>query len=166
MRIKILFLAITITFSCLIKAQEGDRESNYYTQVLDYLKGESSFGIPENRYSKLKVSTQIVDFDVLGWFLQSELSKRISDYKPKSKFSDDDFRYEESLRNLTDDFKKSKCQIFFSKMKGNILLAEVIKESKSSDYRTAVRFGEGTVFLFEFNDGKLENVVSKNAYHN
>lgn len=50
--------------------------------------------------------------------------------------------------------------MFFSEIKDVLLLAEVIKKSNSSDYRSATMFGEGIFYLFEFVNGKLE----KNRY--
>lgn len=164
--IRIVILILIFASPNLVKAQNVDSTLMYYSQALEYLKRESSYGKPKERYSKLRVSPQVVHFDILGWFLQSEVSKKITDYVPKSKFSDDDYQEAIHLERLTDGLKKSKCQLFFSEIRNNMLLTEVIRETNSSDYRTASMFGEGTVFLFEFTDGKLTNVVSKNVRHN
>ncbi len=139
----------------------------YYSQAMEYIKGDSFIGKPSENYSKIRVSSQLIPFDVLGWFYQTELSKKIiGGYISNGKFKEDDYKINDSIAGFSSCKGRSKFLIFFTEYRDGFLLAEVLRESKSSDYLTASMFGQGTVFLFEYSGEKLKNVLQKRVTHN
>lgn len=163
--IKLTFLIIIYVIS-LIPIGQSDDSLVYYNQAMKYLVGDAKIGESKAKYSNIRVSTQIVPFDVLGWFYQTEITNKIDGYTIKSRITADDYTDDSRLNELSNFKKKSKWVVFFSSVNENLFLAEVLTESNSSDYKTASMFGKGSVFLFEINDGILKSAKCKSVHHN
>lgn len=163
---KILYVIFILVVSSVELMGQNKDTIIYYSQAMNYLNGKSSIGKPDENFSKIRVAPQIVPFDVLGWFFQSDLSNTIPGYTPKSSFGDSDYISNDNLEKFSNYKRESKCLVFFTSIRNNILLAEILKEHNSSDYLTASMFGQGIVFLFEYSDGKLKKVTGKKVHHN
>lgn len=151
-----------------ISSQVNNNPTNiYYTQAIEYIKGNSFLGKPLESYSRIQVSSQLVPFDVLGWFYQTELSKKlIGGYIPQGKFDENDYKINDSISEFSNCKRRSKFLVFFTEYKDGFILAEVLRKSNTSDYPTASMFGQGTVFLFEYSNKNLKSVLQKKVNHN
>ena len=160
-------ILVLIGSNSIIIGQETASMKIYYSQAIEFIKGNSMVGKPNENYSKIRVSNQLIPFDVLGWFYQNELSQKISGgYIPTDNFKKIDYKINDTISNFSSCKKKCKFLIFFSEFKNGFLLAEVLKDSSSSDYLTATMFGQTTVFLFEYSGENLKNVLNKKVNHN
>ncbi|TKG88254.1 hypothetical protein EYV94_27350 [Puteibacter caeruleilacunae] len=166
-----LFYFIMIMSSCCLKTVNGQDNSefnmSYYSQAMEYLTGNKRIGKTKANYSNVRVSPQVVPFDMLGWFFQSEISKKTKkEYLADGDVKESDYKNIDCLENFSNFKKSSKNLIFFSEIRNDFLIAEVMRETNNSDYLGSTLFCQSTAFLFEYFEGRLKNVTKKEVFHN
>ena len=162
---KYLLLSIIIFLGCSYDKIPENIENEIYSRI------QSSINNNEDYQKFIKgnsvwISTKLLSFDVLGWYFQNEIKSFIPNYHVLT--FDEKEIYADSISIVNDSIQNhSSYRLFYTEIKSNIVLAEVIESSfKSEDYLSASMFSKGIIFLIRIDDDIPEIVKSIEINHN
>lgn len=163
---KYLVIALLLCTSSIIKVKSQQVETSFYEGIFDILKNNKAFqNFTREKYKRIAISPQLVNFDVLGWFCEKQIQEVIPNYKAKDSFGDRDYKYYKSLEGLNSN-RNTKYIVFFTEINENLVLAEILKPIHiSNDYRTASKFANGVVFLIKINQDCSKIVFTTKVNH-